>query len=608
MPPMAAAPPPSDRRRGLRERLPWPLSALRERGRWMLDTAEEARVQALGARTELAQHRRELDARLDDLADVQRRALEAVRVVADREPWQRERLRELRESGAYATAFEEDEPLVSIVIPTFDNYEMLRERALPSALGQTHANVEVIVVGDEAPDEARVVVESFGDERLSFYNLPMRGPYPEDAHERWLVAGVPPFNEAVRRARGLWIAPLDDDDAFHPDHVERLLAHARAERAELAYGAMRQLRPGGVHDRIGDYPPRLGQFNLQAAIYHAGLGRIFELELADAVFDDPYDWALCRRMLRAGVRVSMLDEEVVDYFPSRHWTPRWDTRGVDGEPGPAGEAQDSDEESMAARPEWEIASEGWEAARAAERSAGTGWDVRAVAEAYRRKWPGFIRAIDGPGPLGVPHEVPEGVEISRDDPLAHNIVMSYAHALATAAAGARTLSVLDWGGSTGHYYELARRLIDIELDYTVKELPAVCEVGRELVPEIAFDDTDACLERSYDLVLASASLHYEEDWKRRLEQLAAVAAPWLLLTRVPVVETYPSYPARQRAHGYGYETEYVGWVLHRGELLAATEACGLELVREYALVGPIDVAGAPENPRHSGFLLRRADA
>ena len=605
---MASGPPPSNGKRSLGERLPWPLSALRERGRWMLDTAEQARVQALGARTELAQHQRELDARLDDLAEVQRRAFEAVRVVADREPSQRERLRDLRESADYPLAFDNDDPLVSIVIPTFDNHEMLRERALPSALGQTHTNVEVIVIGDQAPAQAREVVESFGDDRLSFHNLAMRGPYPEDARQRWLVAGVPPFNEGVRRARGLWIAPLDDDDVFHPDHVERLLAHARAERAELAYGAMRQVRPGGVHDRIGDYPPRFGQFALQAAIYHAGLGRIFELELADAVFDDPYDWALCRRMLRAGVRVSMLDEEVVDYFPSRHWTPRWDTRGADGEPGPAAEPKRSEEESMAARPEWELAEEGWEAARSAERSSGTGWDVGAVADAYRRKWPGFIRAIDGPGPLGVPHEVPEGVEIPRDDPLAHNIVMSYAHALGVVAAGSRTLSMLDWGGSTGHYYELARRLIDCELDYTVKELPAVCEIGRELVPEISFDDTEACLERSYDLVLASGSLQYEDDWKLRLTQLAAVAAPWMLVTRMPVVETYPSYPARQRAYAYGYETEYVGWVLHRGELLAATEASGFELVREYALVGPMAVAGAPENPRHSGFLLRRTGA
>jgi len=168
--------------------------------------------------------------------------------------------------------------------------------------------------------------------------------------------------------------------------------------------------------------------------------------------------------------------------------------------------------------------------------------------------------------------------------------------------------VLDWGGSTGHYYELARRLVDLELEYTVKELPAVCAVGRELVPEISFDATDACLDRSYDLVLASGALQYEQDWKRRLEQLAEVASPWMLLTRMPVIETYPSYPARQRAYGYGYETEYVGWVLHRGELLVAAEASGLELVREYALVAPIGVAGAPENPRHSGFLLRRSGA
>ena len=136
--------------------------------------------------------------------------------------------------------------------------------------------------------------------------------------------------------------------------------------------------------------------------------------------------------------------------------------------------------------------------------------------------------------------------------------------------------------------------------------PRSARSARELEPEVNFHASDDALEREYDLVLASNSIQYTRDWRQLLGQLAGAAAPWLLLHRVPAVETVPSYTALQRAHGYGYDTEYVGWVFHRGELVLAAQELGLELVREYALVDPITVVGAPENPRHIGLLLRGA--
>jgi hypothetical protein len=75
---------------------------------------------------------------------------------------------------------------------------------------------------------------------------------------------------------------------------------------------------------VGRFPPEQGHFGMQGSLYHAGLGAIFECELSDDVWGTPTDWAWCRRMLRAGVRVAMLDEDVVDYYPSRD-------RGDDGE-------------------------------------------------------------------------------------------------------------------------------------------------------------------------------------------------------------------------------------------------------------------------------------
>jgi hypothetical protein len=65
----------------------------------------------------------------------------------------------------------------------------------------------------------------------------------------------------------------------------------------------------------GAFPPVLGEFTWQAGIYHAGL-RLFEMELGDAWFDRPGDWSLCRRMLVAGVRMTMIDDVVARLYPS----------------------------------------------------------------------------------------------------------------------------------------------------------------------------------------------------------------------------------------------------------------------------------------------------
>ncbi len=584
---------------GERSRVSWGASGVRRRVRWMLDTFSSTHVNSAETRRELAAHGAELARRLERIDAEQRRTLEALRSVSDREPWQRERLQKLRQSDGYETAYSEPDPLVSVVIPTYDNPAGLRDVSLPSALSQTYSNIEVIVVGDGAADETAAAIEAVGDDRVRYFNRPIRGPYPEDPEQRWRVAGGPPFNDAVALASGAWLAPLDDDDAFLPDHVERLLDHARSTRAELAYGLIRQHRPGGATDTLGAFPPRWGEFTLQATIYLAGLGEIFATELADAVFEEPYDWSLARRMIRAGVRFSMLEEVVLEYYPSRFWAPRWDGEVA---PTPEAAAELAAAEAAGYRPEWEFAADGWER----QASSAAGWDAGAVAEAYRQKWSEFLRSIDGPGPLGVAHETPTDAPMRRDDPIAQNIVLSYAHVLSTVAAQSPTLSVLDWGGATGHYYELGRRLSpEVDFEWHLRELPAVCAVGSELVSDITFHETDQCFERAYDLVLASGALQYVEDWRRQLAQLASAAGPWLFINRIPAVETVPSYPALQRAYAYGYETEYVGWVFHRGELVLAAEEVGLELVREYALVDPIAVAGAPENPKHIGLLLRR---
>ncbi len=583
-------------------------------------------AQLQGVVTSQAEASAQLASRLDTLAVQQEaassaaradhgRMVELLRFVYDRAQWRRERLYQLRSDPEYERAYSDPDPLVSVVIPTYDNYGLLRERSIPSILAQSYQNFEVLVVGDAAPDEARQVVEAFEDRRITFENLPYRGPYPEDPETGWLVYGVPAYNEGARRARGRWIAILDDDDALRPHHLEKLLERARGDRLEMTYGRLLIHFANGSETTIGCFPPRMGQFGEQAALYHAGLREIFERELADAAFGLPSDWALCLRMMEAGVRIGMRDDVIVDYYPSRSWTPRWegDRYGPEAEPAKATVDNGSGAARRTQPPEWEYVPEGWERTRKADERSAAGWDVEDVARAYREKWPQFLAAVAGSDPLGVNHEMREGVPVGRHGFLDQNAILAFAYAVGRAAngsavraaSGSAALSILDWGGALGHHRVLARRLLpEVDLDYHCRELPAVCAAGRALHAEVIFHDTDECLSRRYDLILASNSLQYQQDWQRLLRRLASAADGWLFLTRVPVATRHPSFVVLQRVDAYGYGTELLGWVFNRDELLRAAGEAGLELEREFLVHPPWEITGAPEEVSQAGFLFR----
>lgn len=262
-----------------------------------------------------------LRARVETAARDAQRAAAIGRHIHDQEADNRRRLHALRASEAYEAAFTEPEPLVSFLVPTYNSWRTLRDVALPSILGQSHSNLEVIVVGDCAPPETGEAVASIGDSRVTYVNRTIRGPYPEDTSQRWWVVGSPPVNDALALARGRWIGALGDDDAVRPTHTEHLLAAAREHRWEHCYGLQEVHFGEGGPITLGSFPPVLGQWGMQAAIYHAGL-RFFESELTDAIYEEPNDWSKCRRMMRAGVRFGMIDEVVADKHERRRRSAR----------------------------------------------------------------------------------------------------------------------------------------------------------------------------------------------------------------------------------------------------------------------------------------------
>jgi len=100
---------------------------------------------------------------------------------------------------------------VSAIIPAYNAETFIRE-AVDSALGQTHPDVEVIVVDDSSTDDTAGVLQSYGD-RIIVHHQPNGG-----------VAAA--RNAGARRASGSWVAFLDADDVWLPTKIEQQLAMA----------------------------------------------------------------------------------------------------------------------------------------------------------------------------------------------------------------------------------------------------------------------------------------------------------------------------------------------------------------------------------------------
>ncbi|MBC7962179.1 MAG: glycosyltransferase [Steroidobacteraceae bacterium] len=113
-------------------------------------------------------------------------------------------------------------PLVSVIVPTFNRPETLR-MALESILNQSFTDFEIVVVND-AGSEVDFVLEA----------LPHQGRIVYLRHQmnRGLAAAR---NTGIGAARGKYIAYLDDDDIFYPDHLETLVHLLQANQHQVAY-------------------------------------------------------------------------------------------------------------------------------------------------------------------------------------------------------------------------------------------------------------------------------------------------------------------------------------------------------------------------------------
>lgn len=228
--------------------------------------------------------------------------------------------------------FNDAAPLVSVYVPTHNRCELLIERCLKSVLAQSYRNFEIIVAAHGCTDETVRQVRDLADgQRRTFtyyergqpvhsttgtidirvIEVPRTPTYPESPENHWFAGPVVPANAALEQCRGAWVARIDDDDEWTPDHLEKLLYAAQDHNLEFISSAYETHEKIIQHDGhkipIGGTQTWLYRFYLAAFKYNPDCWR--------KSWNRVNDTDLAQRFRNMGVRIGHLPEVTAKVLP-----------------------------------------------------------------------------------------------------------------------------------------------------------------------------------------------------------------------------------------------------------------------------------------------------
>jgi glycosyltransferase involved in cell wall biosynthesis len=203
---------------------------------------------------------------------------------------------------------------VSILIPCYQQGRFLAG-AVHSALAQTHADCEIVIVNDGSTDETSRIANDLSAQ------YPGRVRLIEQENRGLAAARM----AALTAATGAWIVALDADDGLMPDMAEACLAAAAAHpEADAIVGHAELTGADGLtplrvlrQDRIPDWPEVL-----EHNPFGAGMAVLIQrTALEGAGGWDPAlraceDWDLWARMIRCGMCFIPVDRVLGRYRQS----------------------------------------------------------------------------------------------------------------------------------------------------------------------------------------------------------------------------------------------------------------------------------------------------
>lgn len=202
-------------------------------------------------------------------------------------------------------------PEISVIMPTWNRHTLL-QRAIDSVLNQTFKNLELIVIDDHSDTPPNIKLPE-GEDRV----IPIRLPYNIGHKSRSRIRNV-----GIMCARGGYVAYLDSDNVYFPDHLEVLHEAIIRENADVVYG-----------DRVykSDNPNEtkfMGKMSYDFDLKRLEHGNyidtsdimhtiqvINEVGFWDIFWENYADWLLMLRLGKAGKKIIHVPKTITEY----HW-------------------------------------------------------------------------------------------------------------------------------------------------------------------------------------------------------------------------------------------------------------------------------------------------
>jgi putative methyltransferase (TIGR04325 family) len=139
------------------------------------------------------------------------------------------------------------------------------------------------------------------------------------------------------------------------------------------------------------------------------------------------------------------------------------------------------------------------------------------------------------------------------------------------------LRILDFGGGLGIGYMTLSESIPQHsgaIEYTIVEIPEVCDAGRGLLlgGAVAYSDSLPS-QGKFDLVHSASALQYIEDWQQALKFLCDYGAEYMLLSDV-FAGSIPTFVTLQNYYG----SRIRHWFLNYDELMDLVTSFGYQPV------------------------------
>ena len=194
---------------------------------------------------------------------------------------------------------------------THDGRKDLCKRAIESVIAQTFTDWELVICDDASKDGTNQMVKDLNNPKIKYIHRDVN--FGNDTR---------PKNEALLKSTGSFIAFLDSDNVYRPDHLQSLYNEITKSEVDVVYGdrwifdSEKSVSIGIFHDFDPFLMLRRNYIDTSDVLVRREA--IFEVGGFDERYKKYIDWNLWVRMCKAGYQFKRVPLILTDYHVYPH--------------------------------------------------------------------------------------------------------------------------------------------------------------------------------------------------------------------------------------------------------------------------------------------------